>query len=236
MKMPDTHFFHPTLLSGELILSEEESHHAIKSYRAQIGDSLLLCDGKGKIAEGKILEANPKGCKVYIDNPIIVEENPPQLQLAIACLKDDANEEVTFHAAQTNVSKIILLRTEHSQESKNSDLNRILRRCKLKSRVSLKQSMKAWETEIEGPFELKEWLKNVQGTLVLCDMNGQKDFEKKSDSNIPTTLLIGPEGGFSNQEIELIKNAPQAKTQMLQLGKTRLRARTAALLAIGKLI
>ena len=72
MKMPDTRFFHPTLLSGELILSEEESHHAIKSCRAQIGDSLLLCDGKGKIAEGKILEANPKGCKVYIDNPIIL--------------------------------------------------------------------------------------------------------------------------------------------------------------------
>ena len=95
--------------------------------------------------------------------------------------------------------------------------------------------MKSWETEIEGPIELKDWLKTVEGTLVLCDINGQSQLENL-DSNVPTTLLIGPEGGFSEKEIELIKNVPNAKTQLLKLGNTRLRARTAALLALGKLV
>ena len=83
--------------------------------------------------------------------------------------------------------------------------------------------------------ELKDWLKTVEGTLVLCDINGQSQLENL-DSNVPTTLLIGPEGGFSEKEIELIKNVPNAKTQLLKLGNTRLRARTAALLALGKLV
>lgn len=235
MKSPDTRFFLSPLLIGEQILSEEESKHATKVCRAQVGDILLVCDGKGKLAEAEILEANPKACKILIKSISILEKEPPRLQLAIACLKDDANEEVSFHVAQANVSKIILLRTEHSQEPKNSDLSRLVRRCHLKSRVSLKQSMKSWETEIEGPIELKDWLKTVEGTLVLCDINGQSQLENL-DSNAPTTLLIGPEGGFSEKEIELIKNVPNAKTQLLKLGNTRLRARTAALLALGKLV
>lgn len=237
MKTPDTRFFLSSLFPGEHILSEDESLHAIKVCRAKIGDSLRLCDGKGKLAEGRIIEASPKACKILIESLPEIEEKKPRLQLAIACLKDDGNEEVTLHAAQANLSKIILLRTEHSQEPKNSDLSRVVRRCSLKSRVSLKQSMKTWETEIEGPCELETWLQNIKGTLILCDIKGQKEISAlNEESENPVTILIGPEGGFSKREIELIQNAPHAKTELLQLGTTRLRARTAALFAIGKLI
>ncbi len=61
------------------------------------------------------------------------------------------------------------------------------------------------------------------------------------ERNLPTleketTLLVGPEGGFSPREIELVKNYANGSVQILGLGKTRLRARTAAIVGIGKCV
>ena len=155
-----------------------------------------------------------------------VEDAPfkrPRLNLAIACLKDDALEEVVFHVAQTETDCIIFLRTDYSQEPKNSDLKKTVRRAELKALVSLKQSKKAWMTRIEGPIEFAEWLSQYKGDLILCDIK-------------PITLLVGPEGGFSPREIEAVKSFTNGKVHLLNLGNTRLRARTAAVIALGKIL
>ena len=51
-----------------------------------------------------------------------------------------------------------------------------------------------------------------------------------------TTLLVGPEGGFSKKEIELVKSYSRGEVKLLKLGRTRLRARTAAIVGIGKVV
>lgn len=236
MRTPDSNFYHSPLAVGKFELSEDESHHAIKVCRAAVGDTLRLCDGQGHFANATIVVIGKKTCIVEVTE-IETHETRPNLNLAIACLKDDGNEEIALHAAEANLDKIILLRTDYSQEPKNASLDRVVRRSELKARVSLKQSMKPWETRIEGPLEIREWLKNATGTLVLCDIDGSEDIPSEiRESDEPVTLLVGPEGGFSPSEIEAIKNAPNAKTFLLKLGNTRLRARTAALFAIGKLL
>jgi 16S rRNA (uracil1498-N3)-methyltransferase len=163
------------------------------------------------------------------------------VSLGIACLKDDALEEVVFHAAQTEIDKIIFLRTDFSQEPKNSDLKKTVRRAELKSLVSLKQSKKAWMTRIEGPIEFDKWLKDYQGDLILCDIDGERNLKldesaAENASAKPITLLVGPEGGFSPREIEAIKTFKNGKVHLLNLGNTRLRARTAAIIALGKVL
>jgi 16S rRNA (uracil1498-N3)-methyltransferase len=102
----------------------------------------------------------------------------------------------------------------------------------LKSLVSLKQSKKPWLTQIEGPIALDEWLKNYTGDIILCDASGSPLPEEIKNE---TTLLIGPEGGFSPREIDLIKSLG-SRAHLLGLGKTRLRARTAAIVALGKIV
>ncbi|NLG39464.1 MAG: RNA methyltransferase, partial [Fibrobacter sp.] len=57
---------------------------------------------------------------------------------------------------------------------------------------------------------------------------------KPLNENVETTLLVGPEGGFSAREIELIKAYSRGQVYLLKLGKTRLRAKTAAIIALGK--
>ena len=233
MKTPDSRFYCPQISVGEFTLDENESSHAVRVCRATIGDTLELSDGLGHFANAVIVKADPKACTVRVDSFETVPGERPKLNLAIACLKDDALEEVVFHAAQTEIDTIFFLRTDFSQEPKNSDLHKLVRRAELKSLVSLKQSKKPWLTRIEGPIEFDHWLESYEGDLVLCDMEGSRNAPALDRK---TTLLVGPEGGFSPREIEKIKAFQQGKTALVNLGNTRLRARTAAVIALGKFV
>lgn len=250
MKTPDSRFYCPQIQCGRATLDENESAHAVKVCRAAQGDVLELCDGQGHFAAGTIVVADPRACQVEISKVETPKPERPLLNLAIACLKDDALEEVVFHAAQTEIASITFLRTNYSQEPKNSDLHKLVRRSELKSLVSLKQSKKPWLTEICGPVEFKEWLKSYRGDLILCDVDGERVLpsevqDKLNNTNgesspverhSPVTLLVGPEGGFSPEEIRMTKEFTGGKSYSLNLGSTRLRARTAAIVALGKLL
>ena len=233
MRTPDSRFYCPQIGVGTFTLDENESSHAVRVCRATAGDTLELCDGLGHFADATIVKADPKACEVRIDKFDTVSTERPKLNLAIACLKDDALEEVVFHAAQTEIDTIYFLRTDFSQEPKNSDLHKLVRRAELKSLVSLKQSKKPWLTRIEGPIEFDRWLDTYEGDLVLCDINGEKNAPTLDQR---TSLLVGPEGGFSDKEISRIKSYQRGKTTLINLGNTRLRARTAAIIALGKFV
>ena len=233
MKTPDSRFYCPQIETGEITLDENESSHAVRVCRAAAGDTLQLCDGLGHFADATIVNADAKACTVRIEKFDTVSTERPRLNLAIACLKDDALEEVVFHAAQTEIDTIYFLRTDFSQEPKNSDLHKLVRRAELKSLVSLKKTKKPWLTRIEGPVEFDRWLEAESGDLILCDIDGEK---KAPVLDRRTTLLIGPEGGFSPRAIEMVKSYRQGKTSLLNLGNTRLRARTAAIIALGCLL
>lgn len=235
MKTPDSRFYCPLITVGTITLDENESSHAVRVCRAAAGDILQLCDGQGHFADAVITKADPKACEVQVDQVQVVATERPKVSLGIACLKDDALEEVVFHAAQTEIDRIIFLRTDFSQEPKNSDLKKTLRRSELKSLVSLKQSKKPWLTQIEGPVELSQWLKDYKGDLVLCDIDGGAAPALENLAS-PTTLLVGPEGGFSPKEIEAIRHFENGTTHVMKLGGTRLRARTAAIVALGKIV
>jgi 16S rRNA (uracil1498-N3)-methyltransferase len=99
--------------------------------------------------------------------------------------------------------------------------------------------------------EFKEWLKSYRGDLILCDVDGERTVpkevtdkltddsasDKKCEETLtPVTLLVGPEGGFSPEEIRMTKEFTGGKSYALNLGNTRLRARTAAIVALGKLL
>ena len=245
MKTPDSRFYCPLISVGTITLDENESTHAVRVCRACAGDILQLSDGLGHYADAVIEVADAKACQVRIDTVIEAANPRPKVSLGIACLKDDALEEVVFHAAQTEIDKIIFLRTDFSQEPKNSDLKKTVRRAELKSLVSLKQSKKAWMTKIEGPVEFDKWLASYKGDLILCDIDGERQLNLSGSGNAsansdpqptPITLFVGPEGGFSPREIEAIKTFQNGKVHLLNLGNTRLRARTAAIIALGKIL
>jgi 16S rRNA (uracil1498-N3)-methyltransferase len=229
---PDSNFFLESLSLGEAILSQEESFHIAKSFRARVGDSLTLCDGKGRFANAELVEAIPKACKVLLKS-ISEPEPPPQTHLAIACLTDGSEEEIVFHATQMPLAAIHLLRTERSLEPRQSDLGKLRRRMEAKSLVALKQSRKPWLTEIKAPVYLNEFLENFKGNLIVCDINGETTTSHFPLATSQIAILTGPEGGFSPAEIELMKSK---NAMFMSLGNTRLRAVSAPIFALGKII
>ena len=98
-----------------------------------------------------------------------------------------------------------------------------------KSLAALKQSRKAWLSEIKAPVYLNEFLENFRGNLIVCDKNGEERFQFPKKE---TAILTGPEGGFSPQELELMKNK---NAFFLSLGATRLRAVSAPIFALGRI-
>jgi len=214
-------------------LGSDESSHIAKSFRAKTGDSLNLCDGKGRFANAELVEASPKACKVFIKS-ISEQEPPPQVHLAIGCLSGGGEEDIVFHAAQLPLAAIHLLRTERSLEPRNSDLGKLRRRMEAKSLVALKQSRKSWLTEIKAPVYLNDFLENFKGNLIVCDKDGNSPLSTLNSqlSTLQTAILSGPEGGFSAAEIEVMKGKG---AHFFSLGATRLRAVTAPLFALAKL-
>jgi len=225
----DSNFFLDTLTLGETTLSQSESSHITKAFRAHKGDTLTLCDGKGRFADAELADIAQEACKVYIKS--ISEQEPrPQVHLAIGCLSDGGEEEIVFHAAQMPLAAIHLLRTERSQEPRDSELGRLRRRMESKSLVALKQSRKSWLTEIKAPVFLNDFLENFKGNLIVCDQVGNSSLPAIS---YPLSLVIGPEGGFSHNELEAMKNKNAA---FLSLGSTRLRSISAPIFALGKIV
>jgi 16S rRNA (uracil1498-N3)-methyltransferase len=223
----DSNFFLDTLRLGEVILSQTESSHITRSFRASSGDFLTLCDGKGKFAYAELAEVAQDACKINIKS-ISKQEPQPQVHLAIGCLSNGGEEEIVFHAAQMPLAAIHLLRTERSQEPRDSELSRLRRRMESKSLVALKQSRKSWLTEIKAPVYLNEFLENFKGNLIVCDQIGNSSVPLV---HFPFSIITGPEGGFSPAEIEAMKNK---NANFLSLGPTRLHSVIAPIFELGK--
>jgi 16S rRNA (uracil1498-N3)-methyltransferase len=230
MRSPDTHFFCESLELGSLTLNPEESRHLVRTCRALPGASLTLADGKGRFAQGLLTAANPDAATVQVK--ALSDAAPkPKLHLALGCLDDDDMESVVFHCAQTSLASICFLRTERSLEPKKSNLERAMRRCKSKSLVALKQAKKPWLTDIIGPVALEEWTANITYKLIVCNItNKLNNFKVNTEEEY--CLVTGPEGGFSEKELELFA---AHGAEFLSLGDTRLRAVTAPLYGLGQL-
>jgi 16S rRNA (uracil1498-N3)-methyltransferase len=228
----DSNFFLENLKLGEAVLNRHESLHIAKSFRARAGDSLELCDGKGRFASAELAEVSPEKCRVLIKS-ISEQKPPPKVHLAIGCLSDSGEENIAFHATQLPLAAIHLLRTERSLEPRASDLGKLRRRMEAKSLAALKQSRKTWLTEIKAPVYLSEFLESFKGKLIVCDKNGKLAVERSFVDNLSLAILTGPEGGFSVAELEMMKNK---NAYFLSLGTNRLRAVSAPIFALAKII
>jgi 16S rRNA (uracil1498-N3)-methyltransferase len=221
---------------GELLsLDIDESHHAVKVFRHRVGDRLRLGNGAGIQGVGVVIEANSERCVVQVED-VFSLQTCPRIHLAIAALKDNDLEEVMESCGQLPLASLTLLRTDHSQEPRDSDLKRTIRRLELKSMVAFKQSLKPWLTSVHGPVPFSSWIFQNSSQILLCDMEGSVTLPHSNlqdPTTPPLTLLIGPEGGFSDAEM----TAARAKNALLlRLGSTRLRAKTCPAIALGALI
>jgi len=220
-------FYDPNINEGEHTLSEEESRHVCKSLRLTSGDQIILINGKGDKYICEIIEAHPK--KTLIKTISKESEKPLSFELSIAICPTkniDRYEWFLEKATEIGISKIIPVFSEHSERKniKPERLNKIL--------VSaMKQSQRAFLPLLENSVKFNDLVNSeFEGNKFIahCEeeqKNPLKD-EVKKDENV--LILIGPEGDFSTDEINL---ALSKGFKPVSLGESRLRTETAGLVA-----
>lgn len=227
-------FFYETeipQLSSHFILSEETSKHCIQVLRMKMGEALQLTNGLGILYKAAIVSEDKKKTVVLIEKAERVAAPSKKINIAISLLKNAHRFEWFLEKATeigvTAIQPLICAHTEH-QRFRYDRLNGILISAML-------QSQQAWLPVLQEPVLFKHFVPQSawsQKLIAHCE-EGQKQFIKNLPASPDTQILIGPEGDFSSEEIQL---ALDNHYLPVTLGETRLRAETAGVVAASLLV
>ena len=229
MKTPEKAFYiNPKNIQNEIFsLCEKESYHAVKVLRLKLGDTIVLVDGKSQGYFGLIEKIKPKviigSIKKTLKN---FGENQNTLHISPGLFKKNRFEILLEKATELGVKEIHPILMERSvKTSINID------RCNKILISAAKQCRRSFFPILHRPKDLHTLLNtNESCKYYACHPNADLNlFSYKSALKYPSNVIIGPEGGFSKTEIDIMKNKG---VSFFHLGKRRLRAETAAISSI----
>ena len=221
----------------EIILDEDTSKHIVQVLRMKKGEQLNLTDGKGNLIIAEIIDAHKKHCAVKIIDSRFTSHASRKITIAISLLKNTNRFEWFLEkATEIGVSEIIPLICERTEKEKFrfERMNGILISAML-------QSQQCWLPILHEPQEFNQIVKQsthptkliahcIEGTktrLTNLPINPRLN-EAVGQELTSSIILIGPEGDFTKEEIEL---AVQNNFIPISFGKTRLTSETAGVVA-----
>ncbi len=212
----------------EIVLDEDTSRHAVQVLRMKEGEKLNLTDGKGNLITVEITDAHKKHCSVKIQATSHELRAARQITVAISLLKNASRFEWFLEkATEIGVSEIIPLICERTEKQKFR-FDRMKGICI----SAMLQSQQTWLPILHEPKQFNhlaiEQFDDQQKFIAHCEESGQKNDLSAFQPFNNSTILIGPEGDFSKDEIEL---ALQNNFIPVSLGETRLRSETAGVVA-----
>ncbi|MBQ2210332.1 MAG: 16S rRNA (uracil(1498)-N(3))-methyltransferase [Prevotella sp.] len=231
--MKEVRFFYAPDATTSQELPNDEAMHALRVLRLKTGDEMMLMDGVGNYYRAEVTLAHTKHCLYEIK-----ETFPQQRQwqghvhLAIAPTKlMDRMEWMIEKAVEIGVDEISFLNCQFSER-------RLVKTPRVDKIVvsAMKQSHKAWKTQLNDIIPFKDFItKPREGRKFIAHCYEEiprtylYDELCQTVATDDTTVLIGPEGDFS---IDEVKAAMANGYQSVHLGKSRLRTETAGLSAV----
>ncbi|MBC7845382.1 MAG: 16S rRNA (uracil(1498)-N(3))-methyltransferase [Flavobacterium sp.] len=227
-------FYNPTIneTTESFSFDKEESKHIIKVLRKKDTDILFVTNGLGLLFKTEITLASDNKCTVQILSVEKVAPSKFQLHLAVAPTKmNDRYEWFLEKATEIGIHEITPIICDRSERKvvNKERFEKILL-------TAMKQSNVLFLPKLNEAITFKEFIKLKNEGLQLiahCEETYKKSLKSvlKPDENV--TLLIGPEGDFSEKEIIL---ALENNFTPVSLGNTRLRTETAAIVACHSVV
>lgn len=216
---------------GGLKLEDKELLNQLRNVlKLRIGERIILCDGQRSegLAEIREYGRNFTGVEVI---EISKNKNEPGRQVVLYCsiLKRENFELVVQKATEIGVKEIAPIITERTVKLsiRQDRLEKIIKE-------AAEQSERGIVPILHEPIDLEKAVSNAVGNKLNCffDQSGQMYRHRKSDNGLAMSkegvgVWIGPEGGWSPRELEM---AGDARFEIISLGKTTLRAETAAII------
>lgn len=229
----EKHVFYvePSGISGtQVALPEGEAHHASRVLRLEPGDVVRVVDGEGHLYRVRLDAISRKGAVGMVVETLESPRAPEvRVTLAVGLLKHAGRYETMLEkVTELGVSRIVPLVTERCERGdvKEARSHGVLV-------AAMKQSGSARLPLLETSTPLDRFLgETIEGTRIVCHETGEDrtpmvDLLRVARSTA-VTILVGPEGGFSDGELAHIRSVGYTPAS---LGPTRLRTETAAITA-----
>ena len=231
-----------SVTDNRIVLDGEKAHYLSSVLRCKKGDELTIFDGKGNCFRTVIARADKREVIAEVLRHFPCDfESPVHIILVQGLLKGEKMDWVVQKTTELGVREIVPVITERSQVR---ETRKAVRWRKIAEEAS-RQSGRSVVPAVHEPVGLKEFLKGsepvrqgeAKGFIFWEDGGASFDEAIKKISvspglpfaGSPVHLFIGPEGGFTHEEVTL---AQEKSFQVVSLGRRILRAETAALSAV----
>jgi len=221
-------FYSPDLTDNRYELSQEDSRHCIRVLRLKKNDLIHLTDGKGSLYKARIIKDDPKGCMVeVVEKTSEYGKRPYYIHIAIAPTKNIKRFEWFLEkCTEIGIDEITPLICFHSERKhlKTERSKRIIT-------SALKQSLKTYHPVLNEITNYNEFVnKPFEGSKFIahCESKQTQHLKHLYSAGEDVTLIIGPEGDFSEKEI---RKAETCNFIPASLGQSRLRTETAGIVA-----
>ena len=223
-------FYKEDLTASDIttVLDEATSKHMVQVLRMQVGEQLQLTNGKGDLFTVEIIDDNRKKCAVKVNQKSKIANLKSNISIAISPVKNSTRFEWFLEkATEVGVSEIIPLVCERTEKTsfKAERLKSILVSAML-------QSQQCWLPVLHEPTKFNKLVQSSaqqQKFIAHCIDGAKRNLTDLNNESLSSKIiLIGPEGDFTPNEIEL---ALQNNFSAVALGETRLRTETAGIVA-----
>lgn len=235
MRIPRIFYPHKIGFNTEIILDISSSNHLLNVLRLELNSSVILFNGEGGEFTTKIIALKNHRAIIKVMNFTSKDvESPIKIHLAQGIGRGEKMDYVIQKAVELGVYKITPLFTEYCNVKLNEEkIEKRLAHWQAVIISACEQSSRNYLPQINAPQNLTNWLNQKNDSLkIVLDPKATTSLAKISAIPSEVTVLIGPEGGLSTNEIELTqKNNFKAAS----LGPRILRTETASLAAISVL-
>ena len=215
-----------TINHHEIVIHDQENSHLTKVLRKKVGDAIFVTNGEGVLFSCTIVESNKIKSLLRIETYSIFNDDFPKLKIGISLTKKiDRFEWFLEKAAEIGVFEITPIISKNSERRKfNFD------RCNKILISAMKQSLQYKLPILNKPISFLDFISKIDNSydsyIATCIDDGLDLFNKKLCKGNNSEILIGPEGGFTLNEIDLAK---KANFVPVSLGRNRLRTETAGI-------
>ncbi len=197
-------FFVPSLpANGPVLLDGDEAHHALVVTRLGFGEELLLSDGAGAWARGRISSASKRSADIEIIERGVTPQNTPRLTIVQGIPKSDRIKETIELLTEAGADRIIPWSAARSIAKFQSDS---LSKWQSGALAAAKQSRRFWipeVTEARTTPQLATVLADAR--ILVLHESASATFSQSVDQSWSSAseiaVVIGPEGGLSDNEL-----------------------------------
>jgi 16S rRNA (uracil1498-N3)-methyltransferase len=223
------------LAAGDrLVLGGDEGRHAARVKRTQVGERILVGDGRGSIADCVVTGVDSDGLVLRVSSRSLLDRPDPRIVVVQALPKGERSELAIEMLTELGVDEIVPWQAARSIARWTGDRGaKSLQRWRRTAREAAKQSRRAWLPQITGAASTDDVvarLRNARRAFVLHEDAATPLATAAAGSVGEVLVVVGPEGGIAPDELAAFD---AAGATAVRLGPQVLRTSTAGPAAVA---